>query len=616
MRLKSLTFSNFKSFYQEQTINVEHRITVLVGKNNVGKSAALQALSLRAPNRPHRSEKTIPSWGDSPTEQSKFCAMVDVDHKALVAALRGLGRFSLPVPAGQLANKAGANGTFERLLSADRLTIEATRYAGTYHFDSPKYLGLYTWEPARNTTHTWYNYRVERGDYGKVSAKFDGAGSRPEDDSNLQRALFGRFIKGVYCFRAERMNIGEAPAGPSRELAADGSNLPQVISQLAQNHALMTRYMKHVQRVLPHVCAVTAPAMSQDRVKALIWHEGISFEREDLAVPLAESGTGISQVLAILYVVLEQRRPQVVLIDEPSSFLHPGAVSELMSIIRENDRHRYVIATHNPGVVVGSGAPSVYLLSKNSSESILEEISAEDMSAQRRILSSVGARLGDVFGPDALIWVEGPTEENCFPLIWAHFVGEFPSGVAFRSVVNTGDFQSKRAQMVADVYRRLSSAVALIPPALGFVFDSERLSEEEKGRLIAKCGEDLYFIPARMYENYLLVSEAVASVISANGCSVSVDEVRDWARREGAAEHFDSEEVCPHADGANILKRLFRQVSEAKGFAVEYRKVQHGVELTEAILDTAPARFSEVRQLLEQVAKTRVITAAPDIGSS
>ena len=64
-------------------------------------------------------------------------------------------------------------------------------------------------------------------------------------------------------------------------------------------------------------------------------------DREDLTVPLSEAGTGVGQVLSILTVVLEADHPTLILLDEPQSFLHPGAIRKLIEILKRYPRHQY-----------------------------------------------------------------------------------------------------------------------------------------------------------------------------------------------------------------------------------------------------------------------------------
>ena len=53
--------------------------------------------------------------------------------------------------------------------------------------------------------------------------------------------------------------------------------------------------------------------------------------------------------------------PQVILIDEPQSFLHPGAVRKLIEILRQHPQHQFIITTHSPTAVTAAD-PDVLLL--------------------------------------------------------------------------------------------------------------------------------------------------------------------------------------------------------------------------------------------------------------
>src|SRR5205807_561938 len=83
--------------------------------------------------------------------------------------------------------------------------------------------------------------------------------------------------------------------------------------------------------------------------------------RDDLAIPLAECGTGIGQVLSILYVVLKSEG-NIIIIDEPNSFLHPRAAKALVSILREDRRNQYIISTHSPEVIVAAEPDRLFVL--------------------------------------------------------------------------------------------------------------------------------------------------------------------------------------------------------------------------------------------------------------
>ncbi len=59
--------------------------------------------------------------------------------------------------------------------------------------------------------------------------------------------------------------------------------------------------------------------------------------------------------------------------------------------------------------------------------------------------------LSDVFGPQRILWVEGPTESICFPLIASAFDIDM-IGAAILPVVNTGDFNHRQIKSTVDIY--------------------------------------------------------------------------------------------------------------------------------------------------------------------
>lgn len=250
-----------------------------------------------------------------------------------------------------------------------------------------------------------------------------------------------------------------------------------------------------------------------------IWTVDPSTERDDLAVPLTESGTGISQVLAILYVVLTSNFPRVFVIDEPQSFLHPGALRKLIGILKRYPEHQYIIATHSPAVITAADPNTISIVRMDDMESRVEALDVSETSSLRMMLAEVGARLSDVFGADSILWVEGRTEELCFPLILEGVAKRSQRGVEIIGVNQTGDFEGRNAKSTFRIYRKLSTGRGLLPPAVGFIFDREGRSKREIQDLKRESKDDrgrpqVYFLARRMYENYLLNPQAIAEVVS------------------------------------------------------------------------------------------------------
>jgi predicted ATPase len=85
-------------------------------------------------------------------------------------------------------------------------------------------------------------------------------------------------------------------------------------------------------------------------------------------MPLSECGTGIGQVLAMLYVVLTAEVPRTIIIDEPQSFLHPGAIRKLLDILKGYPQHQFIVSTHSSVVATASNPKTLLLLRKEGTE--------------------------------------------------------------------------------------------------------------------------------------------------------------------------------------------------------------------------------------------------------
>jgi AAA15 family ATPase/GTPase len=68
VRLESFRVVNYKSFADSGEIRLEPGFNVIVGRNNVGKTALAEALGLGFANNPHRSLKTVPKVNAQPED--------------------------------------------------------------------------------------------------------------------------------------------------------------------------------------------------------------------------------------------------------------------------------------------------------------------------------------------------------------------------------------------------------------------------------------------------------------------------------------------------------------------------------------------------------------------
>jgi AAA domain, putative AbiEii toxin, Type IV TA system len=337
-----------------------------------------------------------------------------------------------------------------------------------------------------------------------------------------------------------------------------------------------------------------------------VWTADPSSQRLDLTVPLAQCGTGIGQVLAILYVAVLSTSSQILIIDEPQSFLHPGAIRKPTQVLKSYSKHQYIVATHSPTVVSGAEATTITVCRLEEGVSTLARIDPNDAKDLRSYLFEVGARLADVFGADNILWVEGRTEEICFPMILEKIGNKRLGGVALLGVSNTGELQTRDAERVFDLYNRLSERNSLLRPAIAFIIDSECRTPGEKVELQHRSRGLLKFLPRRVYENYLLNPKAISAVVGGiegfRAVRVTEAEVEALIQEMEQALYACPSTADLAADGwrtsvdaAKILEKVFNQLSECR---VAFSKVDLAVLLTEWLLENAPKDLKDVSDLI------------------
>lgn len=331
----------------------------------------------------------------------------------------------------------------------------------------------------------------------------------------------------------------------------------------------------------------------------LIWPHSLT-DREDLAHPVNECGPGVAQVLALLYVVFEMPPGQVVLMDEPNSFLHPGALRRLLPILEES-RQQFIITTHSPFVLSQSSLSSLHLATCVQGETNFTALNPSEGSDLARAMREVGASLADIFGADSVCWVEGRTESECFPLILRRLAPQLLSGLAMLPLVATGDVTQKKRrdlQLVLDIYERVSKSGSLMPPVVAFLLDREGRPEGEINDFNRATKSRVHLLDHRMYEDLLVNADAIAHLLqqldTGGQAPCSPAEVAECLVEVKQANNSDH--------SANLIGAVCRRLSDSR---VEYDKVRHGIVLTKYLLEHNPTVFSDLVKQLTSILNPR-----------
>jgi hypothetical protein len=379
---------------------------------------------------------------------------------------------------------------------------------------------------------------------------------------------------------------------------------------MSSNPARYERFIGHIRKIFPTIYTVRARPRESNQAEIQVWQVDPTTERDDLAVNLNDSGTGVGQVLAILYVAITSDAGRMIVIDEPNGFLHPGVARKLIEILKSFEQHQYIISTHSSEIISVANPSTLHLTRWTGKSCALSRMDTKEVSDTRRALMEVGARLSDVFGSDAVLWVEGPTEQECFPRIVRKFDLPIPLGTSIVAVRSTGEIGSSGpgARAMWDVYRRISTANALLPTTIAIILDREGLSQTKMDDLTKESKGLIKFLPRRAYENYLLDPVGIAAVLNKLPTffedPIEGAAVRTWLDMHCQERRYfapyrpvpiDDPTWIIHINAPKLLNDLFSDLSATREV---YRKMDHSIGLTDWLLENNPATFEELTRLL------------------
>lgn len=620
MLISRIRVLNYKSFFDSNWIEFKPGINIITGQNSSGKTALLEALTLVQPNNPHRSLKTIPTATSllNTISRIKFCLNFERDEANVIASqIPSPYIIGIPIDSA-LINQVPSlmqNWMENPLLSSDYKLCLTITPSGLDAEGDKKIMSFSLYE-----TDSFLN-----GNYLLIDK--DGEGnlchqrtSMFSHNDTMVYKFFEVARKNIYRFYAERLNIGSCSrtGSFSSDLNQNASNLPEVLGIMqGDNPSLFKLFNEYVSIVFPQIRAIAI--LQSHNIEIKVWYVDPSTFRNDLSFSLADCGTGFGQVLAILYVVLTSRSSRIIIIDEPQSFLHPGAAKKLIEVLKEIGKdsrfpqHQYIISTHSPTIISAAEPSTITMLRfTEDCETQAKGMNANENHELKLILADIGVRLSDVFGMDKILWVEGPTEEKCFPLIIDKTRNQALRGIQILAVKNTGDLEGKKANIIFDVYDKLSGSQSLFLPAIGFIFDRECRSEQEILDLQKRSINPVRFLNRRMYENYLLHPESIAIVLNdlddSKESPLTVAEVNAVLHQAMQNKHYfpkhnqdnlqDSEWILNNIDAAKLLQDLFSTLSETR---VEFSKTRDSIRLTECLLEKQPEVFREIANTLDEV---------------
>lgn len=592
MHIKSIAITNYKSFYEKQILNLEPGFNLLVGANNSGKTSILDVIDLDpALNEPHRSERTIPYYGGHNNEPSELEVTLETRFEELWK-LVGSNQLYLPIniTADEFVSGKQIETISEFIKNNNSIQINSLCRQGSENVTITS-TNLINGNADKNIQTVSYAALIQfNPKLSTLQIDITSSGANSHYIGNLAQ----NFKSRIYRFSAHRRPGMQCVAQSTPILDREAVTLPYCINHLQTNDAHGHQLLcELVNRVFPSVKWVQAtPNNGSFEIRCLPCMPDA--RRDDLATPMSRMGAGIGNVIAMFYVVLTAREPQVIAIDEPNAFLHPRALRELLAILEsEGKKHQFILTAHSADVLTAVNTQTISLLHFDGIATTVKQVGPKELHSLRSELAELGIRMTDLHAKDRVFWVEGQTEEIVIPELLRWACPEVAAGTSVLRVERTGTFSKKSIEPkeVMQIYERLSTASALVPPMVCILLDGETRKTAEREQIEADSNGKLRFLERRMLENYLLHPKAVLASLTELGLETNIEIITKLLTTGISSQDIST------IDGANILKSIYSTVSNASH---EFRKTRDVQAMITWLLKNDPEYLTPLRNCLRK----------------
>lgn len=619
MRLLGFEFVNFACF-DRQFVPLRPGITLLVGRNNAGKTAILRALStLEA--LPVNQPKTVtaPIAGYYRQTGFDFDLLYQMEES-------DASRFDLDAP---VKNTVAAEGVrralteqlrrgeifdrwrfrvipsnyvvfLERRFELDHSTSDGKREAIIYANQNGQLFHHRVTYPSLNEAGVT-NVRSVTLFEAPDRARYPVFGT---DEMSAPLRAFG----AVKLIDPHRVVRNRQALQTTQVLPSDAQTLGPYLQTLQGNNREAFEQIEHfVTKVFPEFRFLNAANSENSQV--VISLEERSTRRK---IPLENCGTGVEQILTLATFILTTPKPGLVLLDEPHSYLHPTAERALVELLHEHPENYYALSTHS--AVLMNSVPSDRILHITPPGQGYEP--RPNQASVSRILFDLGYRNSDSLFYDRLIFVEGKSDRALI----RHLLqkqGEISAAKIDRTGFPALEGASKgltALQMSIHRHEKLLSAIAGREQPRIYIVDGDRTDNDKSALGRTKNPATLKelpikFLPRLEIENYLLVPEAIATAIreeldlKEESTEISIDAVRNYLAGLLASDETvlfpqskgGKGDPMKEAKGSVVLERLYDH------FSLPYNKEHSGLLIAKHITKQNQPAIAELTELVRPI---------------
>lgn len=523
---------NHKCFKTPQGFDDLRPVNIIIGRNNAGKSALLDALDFAVD-----------------VKRQSFPENLELEHSIVLSSQDIDAAFSSATSGGQLPG--ASHNAYGR------------KYVGKQMFWATNKRELrVTTAPDGRQLDNW-NHIAQVALQKRSAARLYRVGAardvRPEPQRSLTDSRWQETGDGVTNLLVNYLNVGSLPTDLVTEALLD-----------ALNRIFTPEHFKSIS--------------TQQNDQLTTWQINLA-EKGKGQIALSDSGAGLKTILIVLALcqlrVVYDKAPLsecIFALEELENNLHPTLLRRLLLYLREmavSHGVQLFITTHSSVAIdVFATDPEAQLAHVENDGSVATVRSISTHSSRGHVLDDLGVRASDLLQSNCIVWVEGPTDRRYFNRwmdLWSD--GELREGAHYQCVLYGGRLLSHfTAQEDADALNDLINMIAVNRNVI-VLMDSDKRSEEAplgdtKLRIAAEVEtRGIAWITAgREIENY--IPEPVLAGLGVTFGAESVGEFcefgeiiasspelqRVWHNGRGKVALAD--EICPRLDKISLGQRL------------------------------------------------------------